>query len=511
MTDLRVHHRRNTHLRQWLCDVRSSTSLHEWAKTQAFSGGLNGGFAGFTFGMTAGTSSSEMKRDFESWQTSRCNDDIADFSNEQLATYLSRIQDTTAPLAAWSACVAEVVGAQLSCRRAAGEFAGGTGAVQGLFMIAPERVPADGEPFAAQLSWCGLVGSTNASAAEVAAITATGASCEGNIVVGDSLCPGDQLVHCTRTSSGPVTITVEVTVRPPGTSPQRLAAGTWLDSLCGRRGQVCCNSNACAFPADECFNGECVPRCTGATRRCGDATCEVESAASCGDECETCAAPGGATPLCQNHDCTWRCGSGLSPCGYECVDFDRDPEHCGACYRRVRADQICEDGEPACRADQILCDGVCKSGVCVDTCDGVDNDGDGSTDEGGVCNTVAIDWFQTACSGCLSASGYQCQAGEDHSNLLYTTSVPNGTHLPPGAPDPREGVLIRGGLACKGSYTVSFYKTVNCSGTGSSVVRSVSRTCSQEAEVNFNCWDGDGDGSGDFDGNVRCIRVTTSQ
>ena len=130
-------------------------------------------------------------------------------------------------------------------------------------------------------------------------------------------------------------------------------------------GDHCGGCNNPCPSGESCVDGSCLSgeECTGTGMEVCDDTCvnTLTNAAHCGGCNNACG--GGAT--CQAGSCT--CGSGLAYCAGECVNTDSNPDHCGACLN-------------ACIGEQ-----GCYNGNCVtpypESCDGVDSDFDGLTDE----------------------------------------------------------------------------------------------------------------------------------
>ena len=76
---------------------------------------------------------------------------------------------------------------------------------------------------------------------------------------------------------------------------------------------------------------------------CTDPTVDPKNCGACGTVCV-----GGH--VCDSGQC--RCPSGLSECGYQCVNLRSDPTNCGGC------EVICLSGAP-----------LCNSGECSTSCD----------------------------------------------------------------------------------------------------------------------------------------------
>lgn len=111
--------------------------------------------------------------------------------------------------------------------------------------------------------------------------------------------------------------------------------------------------------ASESDTGGCPP---------GTIECEGVCVDPMGDpnNCGGCGSPCARGESCQDGGCVGFCDPGLSECGGACVDVGSDPENCGDCG-------------VACAFGEECIDRVC---VGIEVCDGVDNNGDGTIDEG---------------------------------------------------------------------------------------------------------------------------------
>ena len=108
----------------------------------------------------------------------------------------------------------------------------------------------------------------------------------------------------------------------------------------------------------------------------GDCIDPTESLDHCGDCDNACDGdiPDGASHTCatnpddpdQSH-CSFACNQSLTQCGDHCVDFDSDPEYCGACDRTCSLTEVCSGGE---------CQDTCDEGLtgCYDSCVDLDTD-----------------------------------------------------------------------------------------------------------------------------------------
>ncbi|MCB9548056.1 MAG: hypothetical protein H6706_19745 [Myxococcales bacterium] len=492
------------YLASWLCDEASSTYLYEWARQRAFGGGGNIGFAGFTFGMNANSSRSEQQREFRSWQRQRCESDVSDFSEEAVASMLSSIEDSTAPLRAWASCVHDVVGAYASCRRSAGGFArAGYPTVQGLILESSDLEVPRGSAFELRVRWCGVPGSVESQVAEVRDFEVSGATCAGPAAVapGALLCPGDVTVRCTRTSSDAVRASLNVLVSSPGGSQTAMTASAYMPATCGDTNGPCCNDR-CAFPEDECIEGWCAPRCHPGERRCTNGDCETASATSCGAACQICEAPPGARATCTAGQCAFECMGSTTRCGRGCVELSTDEENCGACGHVCRDDQMCRSGACGCPAGEVECRGVCQAS-CTEVCDGVDNDRDGEIDEG--CPVLTARFYGDDCNqGCNCAVGSGSALRESvalRPGQCYDLQVPNRA---------AQIDFLRQEACRRGrSIRISLYKQAGCRGSVPQTRWDMIYACDWASHAyNLNCFDSNNDRIGDYDNHVVSIRVS---
>jgi hypothetical protein len=142
---------------------------------------------------------------------------------------------------------------------------------------------------------------------------------------------------------------------------------------------------------------------------CVDTTSNPAHCGSCGHACA-------ATEVCNEGACVTSCG-GLTPCGGACVNTATDPANCGSCGNAcpdgLNADGVCEMSRCvlACREGWQDRDGVpgcetaCATTPAEESCNGVDDDCDGATDEGFPC---AAGWATTCTASCGTSGTGTC-------------------------------------------------------------------------------------------------------
>ena len=132
-------------------------------------------------------------------------------------------------------------------------------------------------------------------------------------------------------------------------------------------GSICANTatdlNNCGFCGNfcgtQCINGQCTgvgpapsATCPDGLTRCGDFCVDLAvNVANCGACGVVCPAPLGCTASYNGNPpgicymprevCT---AQGLYPCGTRCVDYDNDPNNCGACYKVCGPGYECMNG-----------------------------------------------------------------------------------------------------------------------------------------------------------------------
>jgi len=144
-----------------------------------------------------------------------------------------------------------------------------------------------------------------------------------------------------------------------------------------------------AGPAPCTGDDDCVPGWTCSEGSCGCDAPEAESCNELDDDCDGTVDEGSGADI----GCAFAelCIDGTCGCpdermcGARCVDIARDPEHCGDCAT-------------ACALGDVCADGSCCAPSGAETCNGADDDCDGTIDEG---SATAI--------GC--AEGESCVAG----------------------------------------------------------------------------------------------------
>lgn len=107
-----------------------------------------------------------------------------------------------------------------------------------------------------------------------------------------------------------------------------------------------------------------------------------------------CGACGNVCPVgtgCLNGVCG--CANGLTLCQNQCVDTTRDPSHCGGCAVSCLADQACVQNS-------------CLT-VSIEDCNGLDDDQDGSIDEGEDGNIL-----KRSCDNLCGQGNETCRAGQ---------------------------------------------------------------------------------------------------
>jgi hypothetical protein len=155
-------------------------------------------------------------------------------------------------------------------------------------------------------------------------------------------------------------------------------------------------------------DSECPPGLSPCASGCADLTTDSANCGACGHLC-------GDTEVCNERECAGTCGGGRIACGTACVDPTNDPDHCGTCTNAcpdgLNADGICElsacilvcragyqdrDGAPGCEY-------ACSPSGTAESCNGVDDDCDGTTDEDFACAVGRSTPCTTSCG--TSGSG----------------------------------------------------------------------------------------------------------
>jgi hypothetical protein len=137
-----------------------------------------------------------------------------------------------------------------------------------------------------------------------------------------------------------------------------------------------------------------APPCPGELVLCSE---ECVNTQTNHDHCGECDHDCEAAEFCSDGDCVLECEGGTTPCGGDCVDTSTDIFNCDTCDHEcpseLNADPVCTDGVCGllCHAGWIDTDGngSCET-WCIptgpdETCNGADDDCDGSVDEGFDC------------------------------------------------------------------------------------------------------------------------------
>jgi hypothetical protein len=130
----------------------------------------------------------------------------------------------------------------------------------------------------------------------------------------------------------------------------------------------------------------CLPGLTPCPAGCVDTNSDPGNCGACGHTC-------GAAEVCNEGRCAGSCGSGRLACPSGCVDPQTDLANCGtcgnACAAGLNADARCELGHCilVCRTgwqdrDALPgCETACDGSSTTESCNGIDDDCDGATDE----------------------------------------------------------------------------------------------------------------------------------
>lgn len=142
---------------------------------------------------------------------------------------------------------------------------------------------------------------------------------------------------------------------------------------------------------------------------CVDLQSDHENCGSCGNACEI-------VEVCSEGECTFECPPGKENCGGSCIDLSDNLLNCGecgnACTAGEHASPICVSGECDVSCQSSWCnrdgDNTCEE-YCApppeEVCNGLDDDGDGSIDEGFECpqgdeQDCGVCGYQTCGSTC---------------------------------------------------------------------------------------------------------------
>jgi hypothetical protein len=188
------------------------------------------------------------------------------------------------------------------------------------------------------------------------------------------------------------------------------------DTSCGACGRACSAGQRCA-------SATCAVRCTDACPATGYNAClDARTTRSCDRGPDGCLAWVRTTPCgmgegCTSGTCTSLCAAPRRMCGADCVDVTASDAHCGACFNACgaggrcnagRCDPICgEEGLPCCAGDACR-SGTCRGGTCsrtpTETCNGVDDDGDGTVDNPLSCWRILYRFVNGAGARCIGAT-----------------------------------------------------------------------------------------------------------
>ena len=201
--------------------------------------------------------------------------------------------------------------------------------------------------------------------------------------------------------------------------PYEDCGGTCVDPRIDRRNCGMCG-NECD-PLAQCVGGRCVcpPGWENCGGKCVDLSTDPKNCGACGNACT-------GERLCNGAgECSLECEPGYAMCGMPpdrfCADLDTDVYNCGECFN---ACSFYDHSTPLCDAGD--CDYVCDVGYgdangeagdgceCpvtgggIETCDGIDNDCNGTADDPFDCAL----WSTEACTRIASCTGWrQCREG----------------------------------------------------------------------------------------------------
>ena len=146
----------------------------------------------------------------------------------------------------------------------------------------------------------------------------------------------------------------------------------------------------------------CLPGLTACPSGCVDTNSDPGNCGACGNTC-------GPAEVCNEGRCAGSCGSGRLACPGGCVDPQTDPDNCGtcgnACPDGLNADGRCELGRCilVCRTgwqdrdSTPGCETACAGSSTPESCNGIDDDCDGATDEDFACAVGRATPCTTSC------------------------------------------------------------------------------------------------------------------
>jgi hypothetical protein len=215
-------------------------------------------------------------------------------------------------------------------------------------------------------------------------------------------------------------------------------------SNCGTCGNACAEGEVCSRGT---CSSDCEPGLINCSGSCVDTSMDAENCGECGNACE---APRNAEPMCVAGECSFECFPGWS-------DINGDPsDGCEVECTFVSAEEVCNGIDDNCNGSidegfdcpmnrETACTTTCGSigtGICgldcryptaanchapAETCNGVDDDCDGAADNGFACARGETVECTTACgttgtgictSSCEIPTGSSCSAGAETCNGL---------------------------------------------------------------------------------------------